>query len=51
MGCAFEGFPTVRHEIRDLTAELLTEVCQNVAVEPTLLLLSGKAFDALSTNT
>ena len=52
MVCAFGGFPTVRHnEVRDLTAELLTEVCHSVAVEPTLLPLSGEAFTGLSTNT
>ena len=51
-GVRLWGFPTVRHnEIRDLIAELLTEVCHNVAVEPTLLPLSGEAFTGLSTNT
>ena len=52
MVCAYGGFPIVRHNvIRDLTAELLKEVCHNVAVEPTLLPLSGEAFTGLSTNT
>ncbi len=33
--CPKGGFPILRHnEIRDLTANLLTEVCQDVNVEP-----------------
>ena len=29
------GFPSIRHnEVRDLTAELLTEMCHDVEVEP-----------------
>ena len=35
------GFPTVRHnELRDITASLMTEVCHDVSVEPTLQTLS-----------
>ena len=37
MVCPFGGFPRIRHnEVRDLTAslDLLTEVCHNVATEP-----------------
>ena len=52
MVCSFGGFPTIRHnELRDITAELLTEVCHNVAVEPVLLPLSGEVFSARSTIT
>ena len=37
MVCSFGGFPTIRHnELRDITAELLTEVCHNVAASPGL---------------
>ena len=37
LSCAKGGFPTLRHnEIRDLTAALLTEVCNDVCVEPEL---------------
>ena len=37
------GFPTVRHnELCDLCATLLTEVCPDVAVEPSLQLLTGE---------
>ena len=35
--CAKGGFPSIRHnEIRDLTATLLTEVCNDVCIEPEL---------------
>ena len=35
LSCPFEGFPTLRHnEIRNLTANLLSEVCHNVTIEP-----------------
>ena len=38
LSCPHGGFPSIRHDdIRDLTAKLLTEVCSNVAVEPTLI--------------
>ena len=37
LSCAKGGFPTIRHnEIRDLTANLLTEVCNDVRIEPDL---------------
>ena len=37
LSCAKGGFPTLRHnEIRDFTANLLTEVCNDVCVEPDL---------------
>ena len=37
LSCAKGGFPTIRHnEIRDLTANLLTEVCSEVCIEPHL---------------
>ena len=33
--CPFGGFHTIIHnEVRDLTTSLLTEVCHNVAIEP-----------------
>ena len=35
--CSTGGFPTIRHnEVHDLTAQLLTEVCPSVSVEPPL---------------
>ena len=37
LSCAKGGFPSIRHnEIRDLTANLLTEVCSEVCIEPNL---------------
>ena len=37
LSCAKGGFPSIRHnEIRDLTATLLTEVCNDVCTEPEL---------------
>ena len=51
MVCHMGGFPTIRHnEIRDMTASLLTEVCHNVATEPTLQPLSGETLSARSAN-
>ena len=49
--CPKGGFPTIRHnEIRDLTANLLTEVCHEVQVEPGLQLISGEQFQQASLN-
>ena len=37
LNCPRGGFPSIRHnEIRDITAELLSEVCHGVGIEPTL---------------
>ena len=45
MICPFGGFPTIRHnEVRDLTASLLTEVCHNVATEPSLHPITAGTF-------
>ena len=46
------GFLTVRYnDIRDFTASLLTEVCYNVATEPTLQPLFGETFSSLTATT
>ena len=43
MSCKKGGFINIRHnDIRDLTAKMLTEVCKDVAVEPTLIPLTGE---------
>ena len=43
--CKRGGFPILRHnEIRDITANLLSQVCHNVATEPPLQPLSGETF-------
>ena len=45
------GYPSIRHnEIRDLTAELLSEVCHSVSVEPHLQSLSGETLRCASAN-
>ena len=50
--CPKGRFPSLRHnEIRDLTANLLTEVCHEVQVEPTLQPVSGEQFRQASLNT
>ena len=52
MTCHLGGFLTVRHnDIRDFTASLLTEVCHNVATEPTLQPLNGETFSYRTANT
>ena len=44
--------PSIQHNcIRDITAELRTEVCPNVGIEPTLQPLNGEAFNRRTTNT
>ena len=41
----------IRHnEVRDITAELLTEVCNDVAIEPSLTPLSGEIFESTTTS-
>ena len=51
MSCPKGGFPSIRHnEIRDLTANLLTEVCTDVCVEPDLQPLTGEALRRASAN-
>ena len=43
MICPKGGFPTYRHnEVRDITANLLTETCNDVATEPHLQPLHGE---------
>ena len=50
--CPKGAMPSIRHNaIRDTTAQLLTEVCPNVCVEPTLQPLTGESFPLRSTNT
>ena len=45
MSCK-KDFITIRHnDLRDLTANLLTEVCKDVYVEPQLLAATGETFN------
>ena len=39
------------NEIRDLTANLMAEVCHNVSIEQTLQPITGETFSTLSANT
>ena len=48
--CSKGGFPTIRHnKVRDVLADLLSEVCHCVEVEPVLQPLSGEQFQLRST--
>ena len=52
MVCKKGGFICMRHdEVRDLTAEMLKEVCRDVSVEPPLLPLNGEVFSHQTANT
>ena len=45
------GFPSIRHnEVRDMTATLLSEVCHDVATEPTLQPISGEVLEGATAN-
>ena len=43
MSCKKGGFVTLRHnEVGDITATLLSEVCKDIELEPSLLTLNGE---------
>ena len=45
------GYPTIRHnQVRDITAELMSEVCHNVGVEMTLQPLFGETLRHATAN-
>ena len=51
LSCPKGGFPSIRHnEIRDLTASLMTEVCNNVQLEPDLQPLTGEQLTYTTAN-
>ena len=51
LSCAKGGFPSIRHnEIRDLTANLLTEVCSEVCIEPNLQPTTSDQLSGATTN-
>ena len=51
LSCSMGGYPSIRHnEIRDLTAELLSEVCHSVSIEPHLQPLGGETLRGASAN-
>ena len=52
LSCPKGGFPSIRHnELRDLTASLLTEVCNDVCVEPTLQPITTEVMTRHTANT
>lgn len=51
LSCKKGGFVTQRHnEVRDITADLLAEVCPDVSVEPHLEALSGESLSSRTSN-
>ena len=51
LSCSKGGFPSIRHnEVRDLTAELLSEVCHAVEIEPHLQPLNDEIFQQRTAN-
>ena len=52
LSCPKGGYPSIRHnELRDLTASLLTETCQDVAVEPSIQPETTERLIGASANT
>ena len=52
LSCSFGGFPTIRHnELCDVTANLLSQVCSNVQVDPQLQPMSGETLFHRTSNT
>ena len=52
LSCPTGGLPTLRHnELRDFTAEMMSEVCHNVCIEPPLQPLSCESFTHASATT
>ena len=52
MNCKCGGFPSIRHnELRNITAELVTETSSNVLIEPPLQPLTGEQSSHQSSNT
>ncbi len=51
MSCPCGGYPTIRHnELRDVTAELLRNVCKDVTVEPLLQPLTTEVLHGRTCN-
>ena len=52
ISCKKGGFVTIRHNnLRNITAQLLNHVCNDVRIEPSLQSLTGEAFANRSANT
>ena len=51
LSCKKGDFVTLRHNhLRNITANLIDQVCHDVRVEPPFQVLTGDAFDSRSTN-
>ena len=51
LSCKNGGFVTIRHnQVRNITATLLNEICNDVQIEPQLQSFSGEHFDAKTAN-
>ena len=51
LNCPTGGYPTLRYnELRDFTAEILSEVCSDVCTEPHLQPLSGETLTYATAN-
>ena len=51
LSCSQSGYPSLRHnELRDLTAQLLSETCPNVSTKLELQPLSGETLTHLTSN-
>ena len=50
--CPKGGYPSIRHnEIQDLSANLMSEVCNNVSIEPHMQPVTGEHLSGASANT
>ena len=45
------GFIIRHNDLRQLTANLLTEVCKDIDIKPQLLSVTGETFDSQTVNT
>ncbi len=51
LSCSRGRFPTIRHsEIRNITANLMSEVCPDVGIKPTLQPVTEEQFQLKTTN-
>ena len=51
MSCKRGGFISIRHnDLRELTANMMSEVCKDTEIEPKLTLLSGEELQGRTSN-
>ena len=51
LSCSRRGFPSIYHnEIRNITADLLSEVCHRFGTEPSLQPVTGEQFEHRTAN-